>query len=350
MSQETLSGLALRDRKFNSFFQDNVPLTDANKTGSPAVGQIVGGVVNSGTPVYAHGDGAPFLFNTSGELKVDTEISVSGVTIDNIKVFSTNNTVANSLYGRAGSDGIQFANIQQLAETDINLDDAAFGVGTDAVLPTGFLADETSTDSVDEGDIGIARMTLDRRQVGASDQVEDAAFAVGEHVTTIGGEADDPNSLPAVTEADVANIKTDLQNRMLVRAGTYLSENDTPTAFVGASSTVQGMNTLLDEDADNTAQAVKTTPGNLYNVTIVNGAGTLNGVVSYLQLFDLATGDVTVGTTTPKYVIPVPANGFTVMDFNTPMQFNTAITYALTTTPAGATDPTNGGTLSAGYR
>lgn len=45
------------------------------------------------------------------------------------------------------------------------VDDAAFGVATDRVQPSGFLADETSTDSVDEGDAGIARMTLDRKQV-----------------------------------------------------------------------------------------------------------------------------------------------------------------------------------------
>lgn len=41
-------------------------------------------------------------------------------------------------------------------------DDAAFTVGTTKVIPVGFLADETSPDSVNEGDTGAARMTLDR--------------------------------------------------------------------------------------------------------------------------------------------------------------------------------------------
>jgi hypothetical protein len=44
-------------------------------------------------------------------------------------------------------------------------DDAAFTVGTSRVLPSGFLADETATDSVDEGDIAAARVTLDRRLI-----------------------------------------------------------------------------------------------------------------------------------------------------------------------------------------
>lgn len=44
-------------------------------------------------------------------------------------------------------------------------DDAAFTVATSRVLPSGHLADETATDSVDEGDIGASRMTLDRKTI-----------------------------------------------------------------------------------------------------------------------------------------------------------------------------------------
>lgn len=45
------------------------------------------------------------------------------------------------------------------------VDDAAFTPGTSYVFPIGFQADETATDSVDEGDTGCARMTLDRRVI-----------------------------------------------------------------------------------------------------------------------------------------------------------------------------------------
>jgi hypothetical protein len=41
-------------------------------------------------------------------------------------------------------------------------DDSAFGIGTDAVAPAGGLADEVSPDSVDEGDTGLVRMSLNR--------------------------------------------------------------------------------------------------------------------------------------------------------------------------------------------
>lgn len=53
----------------------------------------------------------------------------------------------------------------QLIDDSIFTDDAAFTPGTSKVSIAGFQADETSTDSVDEGDAGAARMTLDRKQI-----------------------------------------------------------------------------------------------------------------------------------------------------------------------------------------
>lgn len=45
------------------------------------------------------------------------------------------------------------------------VDDAAFTPGTSRVQPIAFQADEGSTDSVDEGDAGCPRMTLDRKVI-----------------------------------------------------------------------------------------------------------------------------------------------------------------------------------------
>jgi hypothetical protein len=53
----------------------------------------------------------------------------------------------------------------QLIDNTIIADDAAFTVGTTSVNVAGFLADQASTDSVNEGDAGAARMTLDRKQI-----------------------------------------------------------------------------------------------------------------------------------------------------------------------------------------
>jgi len=51
----------------------------------------------------------------------------------------------------------------QLIDDAIVADDAAFTPAATKVMMAGFQADETATDSVDEGDAGAARMTLDRK-------------------------------------------------------------------------------------------------------------------------------------------------------------------------------------------
>lgn len=53
----------------------------------------------------------------------------------------------------------------QLIDDAIVADDAAFTPATTKVMMAGFEADEASIDSVNEGDAGAARMTLDRKQI-----------------------------------------------------------------------------------------------------------------------------------------------------------------------------------------
>lgn len=53
----------------------------------------------------------------------------------------------------------------QIIDNPVLVDDAAFTPATSSVSMAGFQADETATDSVDEGDAGAARMTLDRKVI-----------------------------------------------------------------------------------------------------------------------------------------------------------------------------------------
>jgi hypothetical protein len=61
-------------------------------------------------------------------------------------------------------DGNALTALQKIDDPVI-VDDAAFTPATTSVMMAGFEADETATDSVDEGDGGAARMTLDRKQI-----------------------------------------------------------------------------------------------------------------------------------------------------------------------------------------
>lgn len=53
----------------------------------------------------------------------------------------------------------------QVIDNPVLVDDAAFTPATSSVMMAGYQADEASTDSVDEGDAGAARMTLDRKVI-----------------------------------------------------------------------------------------------------------------------------------------------------------------------------------------
>jgi len=110
------------------------------------------------------------------------------------------------------------------AGADITVaDDAAFTPATSVVTPIGFFADETSTDSVNEGDTGAARMTLDRRQIVADNILDDAALGVGtSYISVIGGFADE-TAPDSVHEGDVGALRMTL-NRRLITADLLLDD------------------------------------------------------------------------------------------------------------------------------
>lgn len=89
-------------------------------------------------------------------------------------------------------------------------------------------------------------------------------------------------------------------------------------------------------------------------VAIKASAGTLGGymfynpnaAVTYMQVFDATSGSVTVGTTTPTYVIPLPPASGANIEFTLGIGHTTAITVAATTTATGSSAP---GTALTGF-
>lgn len=67
--------------------------------------------------------------------------------------------------GAFASGALASGSIASGAIADMLVDDAAFTAATSRVMPVGFFADETATDSVTEGDVGAPRMTLDRKVI-----------------------------------------------------------------------------------------------------------------------------------------------------------------------------------------
>jgi hypothetical protein len=104
-----------------------------------------------------------------------------------------------------------------------------------------------------------------------------------------------------------------------------------------ANATVTGASISYQSALTNTKVAVKASAGNLYGYHIYNP----NTSVVYIQIFNLASASVTLGTTTPTMVLVVPANGWLELMFPVPISFGTAITLAATTTASGSTAPSS---------
>lgn len=104
--------------------------------------------VGSGTD----GDYSTINVDSTGRLwcNVSNTVTVASHAVTNAGTFATQ------------VDGAALTALQ-LIDNPVLVDDAAFTPATSSVMMAGFEADETSADSVDEGDAGAGRMTLDRK-------------------------------------------------------------------------------------------------------------------------------------------------------------------------------------------
>lgn len=93
-----------------------------------------------------------------------------------------------------------------------------------------------------------------------------------------------------------------------------------------------GLTIFRSLDIDETEEAVKATPGQVYHISAFN----TTAAPLYLKFYNATVATVSVGTTTPVLTFLVPGNadsdgaGF-VMDIPTGIEFGTAITVACTT-------------------
>jgi len=113
------------------------------------------------------------------------------------------------------------------------------------------------------------------------------------------------------------------------------------TQVLGASSLniVGGLSEERKVNLTSTAYQVKASAGNLLGWNIINP----NGSAVYVKLYDLLAAGTTVGTSTPKLTIMVPANGTVYVAPNCIQEeFADAITMAVTTGVADS-DNTNPG-------
>lgn len=108
----------------------------------------------------------------------------------------------------------------------------------------------------------------------------------------------------------------------------------TTNGVVNVASTAGGGTASLAGALSTTVTAIKGSAGNLYMVSCYNP----NASVAFVQIFNIVSGSVTLGTSTPTLSIPIAATstgGFAMSAV--PVAFGTAMSWASTTTYNGLT-------------
>jgi hypothetical protein len=141
---------------------------------------VLGVRQDSASALAANGDYIPFSMDSNGALRVVGSAGTTQYTEDVASTGAESLVLMGAIRRDTAVSSVSAAGDYDALATDANgnlrvavsaggiaglADDAAFTVGTTEILGVGFLADETSTDSVNEGDIGAARITLDRKQI-----------------------------------------------------------------------------------------------------------------------------------------------------------------------------------------
>lgn len=161
----------------------------------------------------------------------------------------------------AGEVAVRVVNTDAAGADATVADDAAFGVATTPLTPAGYLADETATDSVNEGDTGAARITLDRRQITAGNILDDAAFGIGtDYISPIGALYDDV-ATDSVSEGDIGAVRMSADRLLYIKD---ISVYDSSSGGNKTTETSPLYNHVVGDTATVLTNIAQTTTGYIY--------------------------------------------------------------------------------------
>ena len=206
--------------------------------GSTPVAIPIAGKYESSPTTYGDGDAVPFLTDANGRLQTNLTISY------------------------------EFT------------DDAAFTVGTSKVAAIGAMADEAATDSVDEGDIGIPRMTLDRKLI----------VSVPDTITVDLGATD--NAVLDAIAASLVDVETNTDFGAVVGGGT-----EATALRVTIANDSTGVLTIDDGGGAITVDGTVVVSSITADVSIDDGGNSITVDASNLDIRDLThvSDSVTIG-------------------------------------------------------
>jgi hypothetical protein len=112
----------------------------------------------------------------------------------------------------------------------------------------------------------------------------------------------------------------------------------TPVFTTVTPSTTGGWSKITALAQTTTKKAVKASAGTFGGYYAYNP----NATVAYIQVFDVASASVTLGTTPPDLVFAIPATSAANLEITNGVNMATAMTLACTTTATGSTAPGTG--------
>lgn len=174
---------------------------------------------------------------------------------------------------------------------------------------------------------GSARVTI------ATDDVNLSAIAAAVHT-------EDVASAGADKGIAMMAIRDDTLNSTSGTEGDYELLHTTADGALWvtqAPSTSNGWSTFNATSSDgataltNTAQAIKASAGTLGGWYVYNP----NATAQFVQLYNTASGSVTVGTTNPLFMLTIPATSAANIEFGNGINFATAMSCSATSTAGG---------------
>lgn len=217
----------------------------------------------------------------------------------------------------------------------IYLDGAADAAAWIRILNAAVVADETTK----SGAVAVGGMVAhDGADVAALGPLKIGGYAKAAAPSDVSGDADLVNAW---------FLRNGAQATVLTAAGALIGGSATRGLDVSPlPHTSGGLSTFNASGADgadnavltSTAVAVKASAGQLYGWYIYNP----NDEATYINLYDIAQGSVTVGTSNTKLQLTIPAGAAANVAFEHGIAFGTAITVSATETAGSNTAPDTG--------
>ncbi|HSX05665.1 MAG TPA: hypothetical protein VLF69_04310 [Candidatus Saccharimonadales bacterium] len=350
----------------------------------------VGGRFNSAAPTLTDGQRGDLQLDSSGNLKVTGSVGVTANSSVNVNQVAGTTVDTNSGNKSAGTQRVVLATDQPQLTNALKVDGSAVtqpvsGTVTANIGTSGSLAlDATLTGGtqktklVDSGGTNVATVSAGGAlKVDGSAATQPVSGTITANIGTSGSLALDASvtglqvSQGSTTSGQKGNL---VQGAVTTSAPTYTTAQTSPLSLttggalrVDNSANTQPVSGTVTANAGTGTFAANLTPAAsggwsvssqtslTTTATVSSAAGkfggymfiNLNSAPAYIQVFD-TTSAVTLGTTTPTFVIPLPANGTAAngVGANLEMANGIAITngikVAATTTATGASTVSTG--------